>query len=112
MGCHYSIGAWKKKKKINKFISKAYKIKTTGMYIVNKHYYDTLLNNFKYSVNYMEKCKKNKKKINYRTWAIDKYWMRLQKKNNWFIFNKNLGYQKPGYSDIQNKNKNYIKILS
>ena len=56
----YSIRAWKKKK-INKFISKAYKIKTTGMYIVNKHYYDTLLNNFKYSVNYMEKCKKNKK---------------------------------------------------
>lgn len=96
-----------KKRPIDDKISNALEIQTTGMYIVNKHYYDTLIKNFQTSVSRMNKQLLKKKKINYHKYAIDKYWIKLQKKDNWYVFNKSLGYQKPGYSNIQKKNVNY-----
>tara|TARA_B110000908_G_C9854583_1_gene271419 strand:+ start:329 stop:469 length:141 start_codon:yes stop_codon:yes gene_type:complete len=44
-------------------------------------------------------------------WGIDKHWHILQKKDNWFIFNNNLGYQRAGYSDIENGEVDYIQWL-
>ena len=35
--------------------------------------------------------------------AIDMNWHKLQEKDRWLMFNINLGYQEPGYSDIEKK---------
>ena len=81
------------------------------MYIINNKYYDKLINNFEESVYNMENLKKQKKNINRNKWAIDMNWKKLQKKDNWFIFNENLGYQKEDYSDIEKQKVNYKKTF-
>ena len=100
------------KKNINNFISKALGIQTTGLYLVKNHYYDKLINNFEESVIEMEKRYKINKDIMCPKWCIDINWKKLQKKDNWYIFNKNLGYQRSDFSDIEKKKINYNKFLN
>lgn len=100
------------KKNINNFISKALGIQTTGLYLVKNHYYDKLINNFEESVIEMEKRYKNNKDIMGQKWCIDRNWKKLQKKDNWYVFNKNLGYQRADFSDIEKKKVNYNKFLN
>ena len=90
-------------------ISKAIAIKTTGMYIIKKKYYNKLIDNFQESVDNMERLNNNKKDINEKEWAIDMNWKKLQKKDNWYIFDVSLGHQKPDYSDIRKRKVNYTK---
>lgn len=99
------------KEKINNFISKAIGIQTTGLYLVKNHYYDKLINNFEESVTEMEKRYKNNKDIMCPKWCIDINWKKLQKIDNWYVFNKNLGYQRQDFSDIEKKKVNYNKFL-
>ena len=98
--------------RINDLISKAYNIQTTGCYIVKKHYYDKLINNFQESVDNMNKLRMYKKDINYKEFAIDQNWKKLQPAGKWYIFNDNLGYQADGYSNIEKKNISYTDILN
>jgi hypothetical protein len=39
--------------------------------------------------------------------CCDQSWKVLQPHNNWYIFNPKLGYQRPGYSDIEKRLVNY-----
>jgi glycosyl transferase, family 25 len=96
--------------KNNSIFKRAKNIQTTGWYIIKKHYYDKLINVFTESVNNMEKLHTLGKNINYRKWAIDQNWKKLQEKDNWYIFKRNIGYQKEDYSDIERKKVNYIKL--
>lgn len=80
---------------------------TTTGYIVQKHYYDVLINNIKTGLNYL--LREPDKGIYY---AIDKYWLKLQKKDNWFLIIPLSVIQKPGYSDIENRNTDYSKLLT
>ena len=54
----------------------------------------------------MEKLEKNGE--NREKWAIDTNWQKLQKRDNWFIFNEIMAFQRPDYSDILNREVNYI----
>lgn len=74
----------------------------TGCYIVKKHYYDILIDCFKESY---EKLKQNCIRDNY----LDVYWEVLQKKDNFITPSIQIGRQREGYSNIQNKNiKRYL----
>ena len=101
-----------KKERINDLISKAIHISTTGMYLVKNHYYQKLIDNFQEAVNKMEKNITKNKDIDRNNNAIDVNWKKLQKKDNWIIFNENLGYQEPGFSDIENRNVDYLWCLN
>jgi len=68
----------------------------TGCYIIKKHFYDTLIDEFKTS---HEKLEKELIRDNY----IDIHWSRIQKENMFICPIKKIGKQLEGYSDIQKK---------
>jgi glycosyl transferase family 25 len=76
---------------------------TTTAYIVNQSYYTTLLSNFKEGLSLFLSTGI------YHQYAIDQYWKRLQSKDTWYVVVPSLLVQRPGYSDIEKKNTNYIK---
>lgn len=76
---------------------------TTTAYLVSNHYYETLLSNFE------EGLDKFLETRIYNKCAIDQYWIRLQRTDNWRGIMPCLCIQTPSYSDIESKNVNYIK---
>lgn len=79
---------------------------TTSGYIVNKHYYDTLLGNFreceavmKYVTTLHQYFYTNSAD------ALDQHWRALQIRDNWYTFRKPPGCQRDGYSDIEGCDK-------
>ena len=85
-------------------LSKPIKVQTASCYLINNHYYDKLINNFRESCDNLLDVKE---KSNYNKWAIDQNWFKLQEKDNWFIFNPTLAYQVESYSDIEHKKVDY-----
>jgi len=80
---------------------------TTTGYIVRKHYYDTIIQNIKTGINYL--LKEPEKHFFY---AIDKYWINLQKRDKWYLLIPLSVVQKPGYSDIEKRETNYVHMLT
>ena len=75
-----------------------YKIKdaqTASAYIVNYHYYDTLINRWEYAVKMFEETGDEPK------YTCDQSWKELQEKDNWYCFKTRIGKQRKSYSDIQ-----------
>lgn len=93
--------------KIDDSCVKVYRCQTTTGYIVQKHYYDTLINNIKEGV---------KQLINHPDqhviYAIDKYWFRLQEKDNWFLITPLTVTQREDYSDIEKRPTNYTRVMT
>lgn len=79
---------------------------TTTGYIVKKHYYSTLINNFKESARNLMANPTNK--FHY---ALDKYWLRLQKENNFVMLIPPTVIQYESYSDIEKKEVNYQRLM-
>jgi glycosyl transferase family 25 len=79
---------------------------TTTGYIVKKHYYDTLIENFTQSVYHLMREPNNT-----RQYALDIYWKSLQKKDNWFMILPPTVSQYENYSDIEKKNTNYHWLM-
>lgn len=75
---------------------------TTTGYIVKQHYYDTLIDNFYSGVKLLMDAPEK-----HREYGLDKYWISLQKKDNWFMITPATITQKPDYSDIEKKVTNY-----
>lgn len=101
-----------KKNQLNEMISNAISIQTAGMYLIKNHYYKILLNNFREGVKKMEYLRKNNLDINYIQNGIDQNWKKLQKEDKWYIFNNNLAYQEPDFSDIENIYVDYRHCLN
>jgi GR25 family glycosyltransferase involved in LPS biosynthesis len=80
---------------------------TTTGYLVNKHYMQTLVSNFEESVLYLSQNPTNE-----CSYALDMYWHRLQRQDNWLIVQPPLVYQKPGYSDICRADVDYRCIMN
>ena len=91
--------------KVSPNIIKVYKSFTTTGYIVKEHYYDKMINNIEESINKLLKNEKN----GYN--AIDTYLMKLQCVDKWYISYPRTVTQKPDYSDIENKQVNYDKVM-
>jgi len=80
---------------------------TTTAYIVNGHYMETLANNIKEGMQRL--MREPEKHIIY---AIDKYWLQLQKKGYWFLITPLTVVQREDYSDIEKRVTNYSRMMT
>ncbi len=80
---------------------------TTTGYIVNRHYYDTLIEN--YSEGIKQLMTNPEKHVEY---AIDKYWIQLQQRDRWFMPIPCTVAQQESYSDIENQVTNYSYLMT
>jgi glycosyl transferase family 25 len=92
-------------KPITNNIYKASACFTTTGYIVNKHYYDKLIDNFKEAVGLL--INNGETDIG----CIDVNWVKLQKIDNWYILFPRTVNQRPSYSTIQKNNVDYSSML-
>ena len=76
---------------------------TTSAYIVAKHYYSTLLDNFEKGLLLS---------LQDPRYRIDTYWKLLQQKDQWFIVNPAYIIQRPGYSHIEKKIVDYRHMFN
>ena len=79
------------------FLIKAEYAATASAYIINEHYYDSLINLY---VDCVPKLEKTMQHWNY---ANDQAWKVLQAKDNWYCFTDRLGRQRDGFSDNANR---------
>jgi hypothetical protein len=91
---------------------KVFNCQTTTGYIVKKHYYDTLISNYKEGISQLMKYPTN------NDFKIDKYWFHLQRMNNWYLIIPLSVIQSDDYSDIEKKVRrarsymlNYNKVI-
>lgn len=75
------------------FVGKVLDGQTASGYIVNQHYYDTLIALYEWAIPLLDSTNEH---WNY---ANDMVWKRLQPKDNWIYFLNRLGKQRDGYSD-------------
>jgi GR25 family glycosyltransferase involved in LPS biosynthesis len=88
------------------YAARIFRNQTTTGYIVNKHYYDTLLKNFKESAANLLRNPDNK-----REYALDIYWNRLQMQDFWYMITPPTVTQYENYSDIEKRNTNYDFLM-
>jgi glycosyl transferase family 25 len=69
---------------------------TTSGYIINEHYYDTLIQVFENASNHFETTN------HHWLYAIDVAWKSLQRRDHWYGFSPKLGKQRASYSDCGN----------
>ena len=79
---------------------------TTTGYIVKKHYYDKLIQNYKMGI---LQLMKNPEQMG--RYEIDVFWDTLQQKDNWFIIMPRTVTQLSDYSDILKKDVNYDHLM-
>jgi glycosyl transferase family 25 len=79
---------------------------TTTGYLVQKHYYDTLIKNYKDGILHLMKDPNN-----HRIYAIDKYWFNLQTVDKWYLIVPLTVTQREDYSDIERRPTNYTPAM-
>jgi glycosyl transferase family 25 len=90
-----------------KFNYKTYKLESCHgrtAYLVNNHYFKTLLANFEEGLQKLQQTYTH----DYRG---DVYWNKLQKKDNWYIIMPQMCIQRPSFSDIENKFVDYTFLI-
>jgi len=93
--------------KIDDSCVKVTSCQTTTGYLVNGHYFDKLIQNYRESI---QKLIQNPKQgVNY---AIDRYWFNLQKIDKWYLIIPLTVVQREDYSDIEKRNTNYLKLMT
>ena len=93
--------------KIDNTCIKVTRCQTTTGYLVLNHYFDILIQNYKEGIQSL--MKEPEKHVLY---AIDKYWFKLQQKDNWFLIIPLTVTQKEDYSDIEKRHTNYTKVMT
>ena len=86
---------------------KVARCQTTTGYLVNGHYYDTLIQNIKNSI--VNLLREPANHINY---AFDKYWFALQQRDNWYLLTPLTVVQRAGYSDIEKRTTDFVKAMT
>ena len=92
--------------KISDYCARVFSCQTTTGYIVQKHFYDTLIKNFKESAENLMRDPTNK-----REYALDMYWKKLQKQHMWVMLTPPTVTQYESYSDIEERNVNYDHLM-
>lgn len=92
-------------KPINNIIYKAIACLTTTGYIVKKHYYDKLIDNYKEAIQLLINHGEDDRG------CIDVNWQKLQSIDNWYILIPRTINQRPSHSIIQNRFVNYSSML-
>ena len=93
--------------KIDDTCVKVSSCQTTTGYLVNGHYFDTLIDNFRTGI---KKLMENPQ--SHILYAIDKYWFNLQKRDNWFLIIPLTVTQREDYSDIEKRATNYANVMT
>jgi GR25 family glycosyltransferase involved in LPS biosynthesis len=93
--------------KIDDTCVKVSSCQTTTGYLVNGHYFDTLIDNFRTGINKL--IKNPELHVQY---AIDKYWFHLQKRDNWYLIIPLTVTQREDYSDIEKRPTNYTNVMT
>lgn len=78
------------------FLRKVLDAQTTSGYIVNKKYFDKLIELDAYAAEELRKTKMH------WIYAVDQIWKRYQKTDNWYYFSKRIGKQRASWSDCAN----------
>ena len=78
---------------------------TTTGYVVKRHYYDTLITNFRESATNLMRTP------NPKLYALDMYWKSLQRQHNWYMLFPFTVVQIEGYSDIENREVDYRGLM-
>ena len=81
-------------------LNKILNSQTTSGYCLHKNFAQKLLDNFIEGLAFLTKTKD-------RIYSLDIYWKKLQPNNNWYCLQPRIGKQISGYSDIDNKYRNY-----
>lgn len=92
--------------KVTDYCIRVYYCQTTTGYIVKKHYYDTLISNFRESVQNLIREPENKS-----AYALDMYWKRLQLINKWYMIIPITVTQCESYSDIEERTVDYTHLM-
>ena len=79
---------------------------TTTGYIVKMNYYDTLIDNIRTGIENLMKMPDQ-----HIIYAIDKYWIKLQKQHTWYMLAPVVAVQREDYSDIEERKTNYESIM-
>jgi len=79
---------------------------TTTGYLVNGHYFDTLIANYREGI---KKLIENPSQ--HVLYAIDKFWFQLQKRDNWYLIIPLSVTQREDYSDIEKRATNYAQAM-
>lgn len=82
------------------------KCQTTTGYLVQNHYFDTLIENYKTGIQRLMKEPEN-----HKLYAIDKYWFNLQAVHKWYLIIPLTVTQREDYSDIEKKATNYSRVM-
>jgi glycosyl transferase, family 25 len=90
---------------IDDYCLKISNCQTTTGYIVNKHYYSTLLLNFRTGVQQLLTTK------NPKQFAIDIYWKLLQHAGKWYLLYPLTVTQYENWSDIEKRKTNYNHLM-
>lgn len=93
---------------VEEYCSRVFYCRTTTGYVVKKHMYDILLENFKESVSILEK---DSSKENLKKYAVDMYWHKLQIQNFWYMITPPTVTQYTSYSDIENTTRDTENLL-
>ena len=79
---------------------------TTTGYLVQQHYYDTLIQNYRQGL--AQLIRQPQQPI---LFAIDRYWFQLQAKDYWYLIVPLTVTQREDYSDIEKRPTNYTQAM-
>ena len=77
---------------------------TTGAYIIKSHYYDTWLTNLNEGIKLLLGTGN-------RDYSLDSFNHSLQRSDNWWLITPICCYQKPDYSDIEDREVDYKNLM-
>jgi hypothetical protein len=86
---------------------KVTKCQTTTGYLVQSHYFDILIKNYRDGIQNLMKYPDK-----HRYFAIDKYWFNLQEIHKWYLIVPLTVTQREDYSDIEKKSTNYTALMT
>jgi glycosyl transferase family 25 len=84
-----------KQEPFNEQMGRTTECQTASGYLVMSHYYKTILQNLTEA-----EIRASHYPSHHWRYANDQYWKQLQKKDIWLYFQKRLGKQRPGFSDL------------
>ena len=91
---------------VKEYCARVFRCQTTTGYVVQRHFYKALLDNFRSGLNFLIKNPNNRYE-----YAIDKFWIRLQTGYLWFMITPPTVIQYDNYSDIERKNTRYSHVM-
>ena len=77
------------------FLSKIKDAQTTAGYLIQSHYYDTLIAQWEHGLKMFQETG------NEPLYTCDQSWKTLQERDTWYCFTERMGIQRESYSDIQ-----------